>query len=289
MNKTVKRSVGLYNNLPNEEYHEQDGFFSSSVLKTALENPVEFRRVYVEGHPKKSLGSESALTLGNYMHTWLLEPEKFDSECAVYPAKRRGGKNWEFFKDNNKGKYIITQAEAEVAESMKTSFDSTDVQLDEGLVKAPLLFSGGTAEQSLFLNLSFPLDKRNSEILKSETHTLPVKVRADYILQRGDHFILRDLKTTSKCPNDVRTARKICYEYFYFLSAALYLDAFSQHFNIHGEFAFVFSSKMDYATNYYKASEKSLAYGRGQYVEALNNILNWRLTNSYPKGLVREI
>lgn len=280
---------GIIKDLSNDAYHDDRTHSSSSVLKTALEDPIEYRRVYVEGGEKKPFKNQAALDLGNYMHIWLLEPDKFEDECIIYPAKQRRGKPWEFFKSENEGKTIITQPQAEVAEAMKEEFDKAMIMLDEGLVSAPEIFKGGEAELSLFVDLEFPLNDANKQLSGQETATIPVKVRADYLIDRGDHFILRDLKTTGKCPNDTKTAKTICYDFYYFLSAALYLDAFQQHLKKPGEFAFVFSSKLDSKVNYYRSSDKSLNFGRSQYISALNSIFYWRTTGKYPKGMVREI
>ena len=280
---------GIHKHLPNDTYHDERGHLSSSVLKVALEDPVEYRKVYVEGKPKKPMGNQGALDLGNYIHTLLLEPELLEEECIIYPARQRRGKSWEFFKEQNKDKVIITQAQAEVAESIHEEFKKTDIQLEHGMIKGPDLFSGGEAELSLFIDLEFPLNKSNQELAGQETAKLPIKVRSDYFVDMGDHIIVRDLKTTSKCPNDIKTAKQICFDYYYYLSAALYMDAFSQYHNKPGSFEFVFCSKMDNKTNFYRTSEKSINFGRGQYITALNNIWYWRKTGNYPKGTVRCI
>jgi len=281
---------GIYKNLSNEDYHANRTHLSSSVLKTALEDPVEYRRVYVEGKPKKKMGNQSALDLGNYMHTLLLEPELLEKECAVYPARQRRGKAWEFFKHQNKDKTIITQAQLEVAEHIHEEFKKTEIQLEHGKIKGPDLFTGGEAELSLFLDLEFPLNESNKELADGEEFAkLPVKIRTDYFIHMGDHFLTRDLKTTSKCPNDVKTAKQICYDYYYFLSAALYLDSLRQYHGMEGKFELVFSSKTDFLTNLYRVGQKSLNFGRGQYISALNSIWYWRKTGNYPQGTVREL
>ena len=280
---------GIHKNLSNDAYHDDRTHASSSVLKTVNENPIEYRRVYVDGGKKEPIKNQAALDLGNYMHIWLLEPEKFEDECIIYPSKQRRGKPWEFFKSENEGKYIITQPQAEVAEAMKEEFDKSTVMLDEGLVDAKTLFTEGEAELSLFIDLEFPLNAENQALTGEETGKAAIKVRADYLIDRGDHFILRDLKTTGKCPNDIKTAKGICYDFYYFLSAALYLDAFAQYYKKRGVFDLVFSSKMDSKLNYYRVGEKSLSYGRSQYVSALNSIYYWKLTGNYPLGMVREL
>jgi len=280
---------GIHKNLNNDKYHADRTHLSSSVLKTALEDPVEYRKVYVEGKEKAPMGNQNALDLGNYIHTLLLEPELLEKECVVYPARQRRGKAWKFFEDQNKGKVIITQAQLEVAEAIHEEFKATEIQLEHGKIKGPDLFTGGEAELSLFIDLEFPLNKSNQELAGAETAKLPIKVRSDYFIDMGDHIIIRDLKTTSKCPNDVKTAKQICFDYYYYLSAALYLDAFCQYHNKDGVFDFVFSSKMDNQTNLFRTSEKSINFGRGQYISALNSIWYWRNTNNYPQGSVREI
>lgn len=280
---------GIYKNLSNDDYHNNRSHASSSVLKVALEDPVEYRKVYVEGKKKKEFSNQNALDIGNYVHTLLLEPELLEKETAVYPARQRRGKSWEFFAHQNAGKTIITQAQLEVVEALYNEFKNTKVPTENGEISASDLFTGGEPELSLFIDLQFPLNESNQQIAGKETATAPIKVRADYLINMGDHIIIRDLKTTSKCPNDVKTAKQICFDYYYYLSAALYIDAFSQHYGNPGQFEFVFCSKMDYKTNHFLASEKSLNFGRGQYISALNSIWYWKQTGNFPQGNIRQI
>lgn len=267
----VKRKFGFYKDLPNDIYHQKDGYLSSTVLKTALEDPLEYYRVYVKGlEPSKKI-SESAKHVGNYVHTAVLEPEKLLEDCLVYPGSRRQGKAWKQFEFDNSDKYIITSTEKKMVDEMLEEYKHATMELNGEQIKVSELFREGEPELSLF----------------TEIDGLPIKVRFDYLIEGIP--VIRDLKTTSACPDDTKTARQICYDYGYYLSAALYKDALKIETGLDADFQLIFMSKTNKRINVFKVSEKSLEYGRKMYKQAIKDILHWRNTGEYPDSEIREI
>jgi|GEM_PF-1899102 len=261
MKKTVEE--GVYRDMSNEVYHQKNGYYSSSVLKGALKGASYFFDTYVQGTGPDMSKNEAALHLGNYLHIALLEPENLESECVVYPAATRSGKKWKLFKNDpeNAGKTIITMNELDKAADLIDSYNKSVVDLDgDEMEPAKGLFTGGDAEFSLF----------------TELEGMPVKVRADYIIDKGDYMLIRDLKTTSRECNSAYQGQYVCNMFNYFLSGALYVDAFAKHYGKPCKFQLVFLSKSDYNVNVFEIGEESIEKGRTDYKKALECIKKWQ-------------
>ena len=268
-----KKLKGIYSDMSNEDYHGNRTHHSSSVLKTALNNPQEFFRVYVQGCDPSKKMNEAALAIGNYCHIALLEPHLLETETAIYPGASRRGAAWELFRTENADKTIITQTQLDLVNTMLEEFSKDMVDIGDGLVAADALFQEGFAEESLFTEL----DGHN------------IKTRFDYRIEDIDgRGLIRDLKTTSRTANTPQEATDICNMYGYFTSAALYVDAAEKEFGKPYDFHLVFVSKKDLKTNVYKVSEKSLEIGRKMYKRAIKMIKLWEKTGNYTSGL-REI
>lgn len=263
---------GFYADLSNEDYHDDRSHYSSSVLKQAIKDPKEFKRIYVDGGERKKM-NETALAVGNFCHIALLEPHLLDVETAIFHGARRQGKAWEMFKHENEGKTIITSSQYDMVETMIKEFNATSVDLG-GPKETPCteIFKNGFAEESLF----------------QKAHGLGLKVRFDYRLETKDGWVIRDLKTTSRTANTPYEATQICNDFGYFLSAALYCDMAEKATGLKHDFQLVFLSKQDFRTNVYKVSEESLEIGRQQYKKAIKLIKEWKKTGRYSTGL-REI
>jgi hypothetical protein len=244
---TFKKN-SLVRELSNEDYHGASKWYSSSQLKEALIDIETFYRLYVTKELSKE--STTAMDIGTYYHTAILEPEKLKEECVVWDGVRRG-KAWVDFLDINKGKTIITSKEVDKANNLidATRKDSETMRL----------LNAGEAELSCF----------------AELEGLKIRVRADWIdVERG--FIM-DLKSTSGNAKNFQKAQKTIENYHYDLSAALYLDAFNQVLAkekkpLLTDFYWAFASKDACNAQVFKASEKMIELGRLKYKRALNNI-----------------
>ena len=265
-------SSKLISDMTNKDYHADRSAYSSSVLKQALKDPQEFKRIYIDGGEPKKM-NQTSLTIGNYCHLALLEPHLLEKETAIFPGLRKSGNAWKLFKSENEGKLIVTEGQLDLINAMLAEFNNGKSNLGDGLVSNKEIFKDGVAEESLFITLD----------------RTPIKVRFDYKIDRGDTLIIRDLKTTRDTANTPAEAIRICNQYGYFLSAALYTDALMKYSGISKvEFHLVFVSKQDFRTNVYRVSDQTLEKGRGQYKEAIQLIKKFKRTGVYDRGL-REI
>jgi hypothetical protein len=269
--------------LSSEQYHGAKNSFSSSQLKTIIQDPEVFYKKYIT----KEIAREenSAFDVGTYFHTSLLEPEKIESECAVYTGLARRGKDWEDFKERNKGKAIITSSEKITADRMIKSVQDSPISMS--------LLNNSRSEVSAFAEffvlgndifafnsngchcltalgwVGTSLDYEEEDIKDFGTK-LVIKVRAD-ALGIGNGTI-SDLKsTTGNVKNAFEMASKVT-SYEYDLSAALYLDVFTlASGEVYDTFVWIFSSKDKDCPGAmsWKASEKNILVGRAKVRRAI--------------------
>lgn len=262
---------GFYDNVPNDVYHAKDGFYSSSVLKTALDSPSEFYNVYILGKESSKKMNKAKLLLGSAVHTLLLEGHKFWDEYAVYEGKSKQGKAWEVFKLDYEGLNHLSQSQYDTAISMQKAFNKHKIIYTDGsTIYGPDLFKGGIAEQSIYTTL---LD-------------IPVKIRPDY---RKGH-IIRDLKTTEWDFGTKHEAKNLIYTMSYELSAAMYVDAYVEAYNKKYKkkitnkdvtWEWVLVSTKTNKIKVYQASEEILEKGRNMYKDAIRLIKLWKETGEY--------
>lgn len=191
---------GLHFDLPNEDYHADEDYLSSSVLKRQL--PERY----------KTGGSQEALDFGTLFHTVVLEPDQLDV-YTVLDAEKIGVKAdgtkaanpmmtvaWKnaVMAAQAEGKTIVAQSDWDKAHAMKAAI----LEHDEA---ARLLFNEpGDAEVSAFWQ---PSDGPGH------------KARFDRLLDGR----AVDLKSTSAQPGEDALTRAVI-NYGYDLSAAHYLE-----------------------------------------------------------------
>lgn len=267
--KIDKKTTGIIKGLSNNAYHDNRTHKSSSVLKTALKDPLEYYQVYIKGKAIE-MKNQDALNLGNYIHTLLLEPEKINEEFVIFTGSRRAGREWEHFEFKNRGKIIITDSQQQLATKMCVQFSQAKIDMGNIIYSGSQLFTNGDAEESMFCTI----DGMN------------IKVRTDY---RVDN-VIRDLKTTNATPNTKEEARDIVNSFGYDLSAALYVDALKEITGQDYEFQLVFVSKQDFKTNVYRVSNKTLEIGREKYKTAIELIKGWEKSGEYHSiKAIREV
>ena len=237
--------LGLFEaiQLNNSSYHKQlppeDHFYSSSQLKTMLDDPETFYKTYITGE-LPGMKSIPAFDTGTYYHTAILEPHLLNEECCVYTGKVKRGKEWDAFQAENEGKVILNLKQLDEARNLVQATEASPVAMD--------ILEGGHAELSLGIEIiikdgkiyfighnkcTFILDLHKGWKLFQPSpikggYKLRLKVRADKINKERRNLI--DLKsTTGNAKDEFKTRGKIS-NYSYDLSAALYLDLFNAHY-----------------------------------------------------------
>ena len=103
----VKDLAIIIKNMSNADYHKQhapeDHYYSSSQLKTILDDAETFKKKYIT-RELEDKSSNPVFDIGTYFHTAILEPHLLNEECAVFTGARRAGKVGKLLKQRMKVK-----------------------------------------------------------------------------------------------------------------------------------------------------------------------------------------
>lgn len=224
----------------NADYHANKTHLSSSALKQILKDPQVFYEEYILGLKRNV--AKDAFTEGSFTHSLILEPEKVQSEYAIYPGLRKHGKAYEDFKEANPGKTILSAAQ---------------------LLRCERLFKAYNALPAAVNLIKNTLPEHNMMATLSE---LQVKARADAISIEKGYIV--DVKTTSM-PAGPDFFKTTLSEYMYDLSAALYCDIAASVYGKPFDFYWLVLSKVDGSCEVYRAKAETLATGRAAYTNAI--------------------
>lgn len=244
---------GINKGLSNSSYHAEKSHLSSSNLKLLLESPAQFYKEKILG--QKIQTSSSAMDIGTYVHSLILEPDKVQDEFAFYTGWRRQGADYEAFKQQHAGKLILSQPQAHNGKRYADSVKACPPALE--------LLQGGEAELSLATTM----------------HDVKLKMRADY-LNANESYIV-DVKTT-RYPSDIDSFKRTVKGLGYELSAALYAAIASQVYGTQFDFYWLVISKSDCETQVYKASLTTMAEGAALVNKALKVYKLCLQNNTWP-------
>jgi hypothetical protein len=232
--------------ISNNEYHSDNGFYSSSQLKDALGSPLLFHKKYI----LKDVDNKRKphFDIGNAFHVKLLEPDKYNDEVAYFKGRRIGAK-WEAFEKENTHKAILSDLHLNTVDTLVNSVAKHKLAME--------FIQGGVAEMSIF----------------GELEGVSTKCRADY-LNVKDGYIM-DLKSTTGELTPINLQKTIAKRH-YDLSAAMYLDLFKNVAPDLKDFIFIFSSKDYPSCKVVKASPRMIENGRRKYKKALKNITKFK-------------
>lgn len=231
---------GVNAGLSNAQYHAEKLHLSSSNLKLLLNSPAQFYKEKILG--QKYTKSTTAMDLGTYVHSLILEPETVASEFAIFKGWKKQGSDYTAFKQANEGKLILSEPQAFNGQRLAKSVEACPPALE--------LLKGGAPELSL----------------ATKMFDVPVKMRADYI--NPDKAYIVDVKTT-RWPSGVDRFRQTVRGLGYELSAALYCDIAYRVYGKVFDFYWLVISKEDVETQVYKASTHTLSEGSALVNKAL--------------------
>jgi exodeoxyribonuclease VIII len=262
MMSKIEKGINPY--MTNGDYHADKTWLTSSKLKLLYQDPAKFKAEVLDGNSTPLTGD--FLSEGSACHTLILEPEKFDEEYVIFDGFRRQGKVWEEFEASNTDRTILTTPQHA---RVKRYVDSIRRRPE-----ALSLFTGGIPEQTM----------------AAELQGVKVKARCDYI--NPELGIIVDLKTSSK-PAGVDMFKITIDQYYYQLSAALYMQVAYEVYKKPFDFYFVVVSKADLQTDVYKLSRETAAAGHHMVNKALQRYRQCSASNLWvldhtPEGLKQK-
>ncbi len=178
--------------MTNVEYHDHPAI-SKSGLDQIAKSPAHYQ-LYLASEQKKT----AALEFGSAFHTWLLEPERIETDIVVVEASDRKTNIYKNAVEANPGKTLILAKEKIILEGMKESFEKNQT--------VNRVLTNALIERSLFWT--------------DPGTGVECRCRPDIIFG-GD--ILIDLKST-ECVS--KYARKDVFEYRADVQAAMYMTGY---------------------------------------------------------------
>jgi exodeoxyribonuclease VIII len=259
----MDKEFKYYKDIPNNKYHADKEFISSSNLKWALESHANFRWMMEHNKSETQWKFNDPKDFGSLCHTLALEPEKLEEDFAIMETE---GRNWRTKEDRGyknsfaayhqeQGKIVVTDVMLVKARECVKSIDSHP--FFKKLIDAP-----GEVEMSGYFQDDF--------------YGIRQRFRPDKVVTLDGKKILFDLKTTNDIEDFFTKAK---FKFHYDLSAAMYLKG---HNTISedkiDEFYFgVLESEAPFRVAVYKASESFMAMGLDKYNRALANVkLAWQ-------------
>lgn len=257
-----ERLPGLYENIPNEEYHDDKEWLSSSQIKVALHSAHAYKWFVLDKKGEKR--TKKAFDFGTAVHKLVLEHSDFNNEYFVADLSKL-----DLRKKADKEKLEALEVEAgEKILLSKFDFENA-VKCYDSIMSHPdakkLLELPGVSESSIYVELEH-------ELPSGEIVMFKVRVRPDRLAY--SHAIL-DLKTTRKPSKDAFTKDATSpWGLHYDVSGALYVRAYAK---LTGEvLPFIFitvRNEAPWECAVYKLGEESMHKGAVRLDRALNTII----------------
>ena len=255
--------------MKNAEYRASPAI-SRSDLQLLSKSPQKFR--YETEHPQPKT---QALIFGAAFHSYLLEPESFDTEYAVIPLLNRrtkaGKEEWEAFSVLHAGKELICAEDFQTIQAMAESVLQNKY--------AAALIRGSLHERSFFWT-----DELTGEACKC---------RPDILFDAGETHIIADIKTCTDASADAFTRDAV--KYGYTMQAAMYTEGVRLCTGVSYEFLFICVEKEPpYAINLLQADELFLLHGEDTFRELIGIYHDCRLSGNWygyegPFGMIGKL
>jgi hypothetical protein len=257
---------GIYEGMPAEEYHRIDACNNSSLSTLLKYSPMHVR--YERMHPK---APTPAMTIGTALHTWALEPEKFDS--IYIAADQCCGITGKGTRCTSQGRILASSGEWFCGTHGKKI-----VPADAGKI----VLAQSKIDQIKHMGDAIMRNRAAAGLLKSEGQNEVVgifdhpagvrcKLRTD-CLRVVEWSAAADIKTT-ECASPSEFERTIA-EYGYYRQAAFYQDGLRALGVEVKHFAFIVVEKTaPYGVAVYRMMDDAIELGRDE----LNPMLaTWR-------------
>lgn len=249
-NQQIERPInlnkpGVYKNVPYEKYHNIDALRSSILKCHDVSAKYAFQEMYT---PYKTT---PALTLGNALHTMVLEPELFDTKYSIKPEgidkrTRLGKEIYQDYLNELDGRTELSGDQKKSAHAMALAIKKnslTDTHFHEGDSEITIL------NHIPIDGLDVLLKSRIDRLTKDKLYGMQIV----------------DIKTMSRHLTD-RNLSKQVYDYGYHMQAAMQIDAVRRELNADPSYYWLFvQSEPPYDVVWREAGEDTINLGRRSY------------------------
>lgn len=243
-----------------QEYNQAEGIRRSDLWK--MEDSPEKFKFNLE-HP---IEQTPAMAFGSACHKLILEPADFGKEYAIAPTVDRRTKEgkaaWEAFCNDNPGKTVVTQGDAEVMHEMEQA-------LERCPLANKLIRGKGTSEEAFFWT-----DPETGE---------KCKIKTDRIVRYNRRTYVVDYKTcksadTNRFNNDI-------WKLGYHLQAGMYTEGVMRAKKLKKRPGFLFVAQEKdppYAVNVIEVSEDVMKVGVAKFYELIEKYHECKMVDIWP-------
>ena len=242
------------------EYNQAEGIRRSDLWKME-DSPEKFR--YYQDHPVEQT---PAMAFGSACHKMILEPADFGNEYAIAPQVDRrtneGKTAWKAFCDDNQGKTVVTQGDADVMHEM-------ELALERCPLANKLIRGKGETEASFFWTDPDTKEK--------------CKIKCDRIVKYNRKTYVVDYKTcksadTNRFNNDI-------WKLGYHLQAGMYTEGVMRAKKLKKRPGFLFvaqEKEPPYAVNVIEVSEDVMKVGVAKFYELIEKYHECKMVDIWP-------
>lgn len=257
---------GLWN-VTAEAYHADCSRFGKSMLDTFRESPRRFHALYVT-KTMCSPRSTPAMEFGSLFHRYVLECDRYLSECFMPPDLAPDGTPWDRRKREHKEAWAAIEQDTRKPVTLETQQILVDMRaaINRHDQAARLVFGDdGPVEHSVWWT--------------DEATSLPLKARRDKVCRGGS--LLVDLKTCRD--SSPESFARDAVSYGYHRQAAMYLDG---HRAVYGTapIGFVFiavSKEPPHDVACYELDREAIELGRHEIRQTLTALAECFSTDSW--------
>lgn len=261
---------GIYHDVPAPAYHAANNWLgSTSIKRWVAEDCTPRQWMWERDYPKDPT---AAMSLGDAIHTALLEPEHYDARYVVYDGVRnKRHKAYAEFLDSLAGETVLTPREDAIAR------DCARYVREEASGVYTILRSGNSEVSGFW---------RDPET------GLSLKFRADYIGQAAGRTVVLDVKTTADVSLKARR-NKLAQSKLggpIAVQAAMYMDGVEACTGVRPDAFYILWVRTEGAVDVILDSiaPSALEWGHAKYRRALGEIAKHNESNSWP-GFPRRI
>lgn len=243
---------GVYKDVTIDLYHDSDGI-SASGIKLLLDAPEKFHHSYI---CRKKQNKSPAMVLGNALHAYILEPEKFINSYYIYDnidkRTKAGKEKYKEAEMSAEGKILLSQDD--FSKIFEMSYSARNI------IKSSIK-SRGNIETSIAF-------KYDNVLLRS---------RPDYF----DDDQIIDIKTTRDASPD--SFSRSVFSYGYHIQAAIAIMAINKTLGMsYNKVKLIaIESTEPFVTRVYRLNQDSIAQGWAECVKAINIYKNSLMSGNW--------
>lgn len=278
--------------ISNEEYHKPIGISRSGIM-TFLKTPLHYWDKYIN-LDKPEIKKTDALIFGSALHTFVLEPEKFDSLFIVQPeypkfppAPKLKDTNREIFEEGK----LIAAANEKLIDSLKKDFEMNSLNKDildkddfDKIKKMNFMLRNCVIEETKVYDLIEGAQYEKSLYWIDEETGILCKARPDIL----HNNMVCDLKSALHA--DLYSFQHAIRDYGYHIQCAYMQDGIKAVLGkVIESFTFIVIEKeRPFAIAIYTIAEEAIQEGKKIYKQALLDIQKCTNDNFWPSYPINE-